>query len=91
MLQYLEGVSAADIQLKLRHNDLRSLKTYLDVVSGMENLTEGDCKKWQAPTTFIEANLWRMLNGDQSIWRELDAITPVQIPWRVGRARVPTH
>ena len=89
--QYLEGVSAADIQLQLRHNDLRSLKTYLDVVSVMQNLTEGDCKKWQAPARFIEENLWRMLNGDQRIWAELDAISPLQIPSRVGRARGPTH
>ena len=89
--QYLEGVSAADIQLQLRHNDLRSLKTYLDVVSVMQNLTEGDCKKWQAPARFIEENLWRMLNGHQRIWSELDAISPLQIPSRVGRARGPTH
>ena len=83
---FLAGKPATEIQAQLRHSDLRSLKTYLDVVALLRNHTDGDARRWAAASGLVRKHLWSLLSGDLAPWEAIDQASPVVIPGAASRA-----
>ena len=53
-----------------------SLRTYLDAVAVLQQLTVGDGARWMSAALLVENNLDRVLVGDISVFAELDVANP---------------
>ena len=78
--RYMLGTPFIELRELLRHKDDRSLRTYLDVVSVVANMTAGDSSRWHATAEVIRRVLWPMLHGVASVWKEIDAAAPRPLP-----------
>ena len=76
---FLRGVPVPEIQGQLRHNDPRSLRTYLDAVSLMANHVSGDAARWTEFADLVDKHWWQLLNGSSLPWVVLEPAAPVSL------------
>ena len=79
---YLSGVPFEQIKGTLRHRNDASLRHYLDVVSLVASMSEGDSVRWHPAADFVRANLWRILGNAFEGWSKLDSLAPQPLPLR---------
>ncbi|MDA8582913.1 hypothetical protein N9L68_01745 [bacterium] len=86
---FVRGVPVPEIQAQLRHNDPRSLRTYLDAVSLMNNHVQGDAARWADAAGVVDAHWWEVLNGSAMPWAWIHEASPISLDSVWSRPRHP--